>query len=427
MSRPFKMLLLLGLNGILLIGCTAMGDSTALATGTNPDHRGGAAPESPRMAIVDYSTMDLSDQEMLAQYARAGIIVTETSAIWCSAQNEGKVADLKSLNPSLKLVGYVNAHGSWLAWGDQPERDPLTNSYGWDWYNATKPYWSYTTTGDTMMAWEGQVLLNILNPDCRSAMIQVLADHWHAHSNVLDGVFWDHFNQFLWVPTDLAGVNGQLDLDGNGIAHRDDEEEMRAYRLASEALITGLREALGSNIVQIVNGNRAATDSVFTGLVDGMMYEHFPEVGFWGQRMQQALDPAVPHNLFAAINWPRTENGGPWLILANKYRFSFQDDFGASVNYRRAEFSRVAAALTGCYVTYHSDDQKMHYGWPEVDLNLGQPVGKAVFADGEISRDFEYGQVSLQMTHGDGSLPFDFEIHENGKLVQALAFPTHFP
>ena len=192
-------------------------------------------------------------------------------------------------------------------------------------------------------------------------------------------------------------------------------------------MIKGLREALGSNIVQIVNGNRAATDSLFTGLVDGMMYEHFPEVGFWGQRMQQALDPAVPHNLFAASDWPRTENGGPWLILANKYRFSFRDDFGASVNYRRAEFSRVAAALTDCYVSYHSDDQKMHYGWPEVDFNLGQPVGQAVFADGEISRDFEYGRVSLQMTHGDGSLPFDFEIHESGTLVQSLAFPTHFP
>ena len=82
-------------------------------------------------------------------------------------------------------------------------------------------------------------------------MVGVLANHWHRHPNVLDGVFWDHFNMILWVPDELPGVEGELDLDGDGIAHREDEDEIEAYRQASEDLIREFRNALGDDVIQI--------------------------------------------------------------------------------------------------------------------------------------------------------------------------------
>ena len=56
-------------------------------------------------------------------------------------------------------------------------------------------------------------------------MIGVLAAHLDAHPSRIDGIFWDHFNEALWVPEDLPGVSGEMDLDGDGIFN---DEEIRA-------------------------------------------------------------------------------------------------------------------------------------------------------------------------------------------------------
>jgi hypothetical protein len=381
---------------------------------------------APRMAIVNYTEMDLSDPGRLADYARADMIVTVATGLWCSSRNDGKLAELKVLNPDIEVIGYVNAHSSWLFWGDAPDRESSGNTYGWDWYHATRPYWATTTTGDTMMSWPGKALLNILEPDCRAAMIGVLQDHWYAHENVLDGVFWDHFNMLLWVPDNLVGVEGEMDLDGDGIPHKDDEDEKEAYRQASVSLIREFRAALGDDVIQITNGNRAARDPEFAGLVDGMMYENFPAVGFGSGGMRTALDPETSNNLFNARTWPRTANGGPWLILSNKYVSNFVNSDSELVSYKQAEFSRVAGAIADCLVTYHPANQ-MLYDWPEVDLSLGRPIGDPVFGDDFVSREFENGSVRAEFTASNSLFPFDFEIVEDNEVAQAFQYPSHYP
>ena len=436
MMRLFFPFLLVIVMGLLFstVGCTPPEETSLVypeygsPPGEDPPDSRGGSLASPRMAIVDYRTIDFSDPETVTDYARAEILVTPASSLWRSDMNLGVASALKAENPDIKIIGYVNAHGSWLRWGDEPDRDPEADPYGWDFYQATKPYWSYTTEGDTMMAWKGQVLLNILNEDCRAAMVGALVDHWYAHDNVFDGIFWDHFNQVLWVPSSVPGVNGEMDLDGNGIPHREDPDEILAYRLASEALIQEARAALGNDVIQFVNGDRAAKDSTFATLVDGMMYEHFPQVGYrGGEEMRQALDPANPNSLFAARTWPRTENGGPWLILTNKYRTSFVDDNGNNIEYRNAEFSRVAALLTGTLVSYHCDEQLTHYGWPEVEFDLGEPLGGVSIDGDQISREFQHGMVWLNMTNGGDTFPFDFRIEGDEGLLQSFAYPSHFP
>jgi hypothetical protein len=381
-------------------------------------------PDLPSgIAVIDYSSLDLTDPDVAAGVARADLLVMDAGVLWSPVSNQGAVADLKARNPRLKVLGYINAHGSWLFWEDTYVSDPDDQPYGADWFRSTKPYWSYTTTGDTMMSWPGKVLLNVLDPDCRTAMVDVIVRHWNAHSNVLDGVFWDHFNSQLWTPSYVPGVDGEMDLDGDGIAHRDDEDEMAAYRAASEALITELRAALGPDIVQVANGARAATDSTFAGLLDGMMYENFPDVGFGGESMRNALDPANPFNLFAAQEWPRKDNGGPWLIYTNKYVTQFHDADGQLVRWRLAEYSRVAALLTGGRASYHGWDQKYRYDWPAQDVVLGEPLGPAVFDGDTITREFAEGRVTLTFTTGDLPRPFDFSIEQGGRVVQSLAYP----
>ena len=381
----------------------------------------------PAMAIVDWGSVDFSDPAVVAKFAQADILVLETAYLWQPGKNPGAIAALKELNPDLKIVGYISAHSSWLRWGVVDRSEQEEPSYNWEWYQATREYWSYSTTGDTMLSWPGKALLNVLDPDCRAAMVQVLTDHWHAHDNVLDGIFWDHFNAFLWVQISIPGVEGQMDLDGDGIPHREDEDEMQAYREASADLISRARRALGGDVIQIANGQRAAADSAFAGLLDGMFYENFPEYSFTGEKMRKALDPSVPNNLFAAATWPRSNNGGPWLILSNANRFTAQDDEGVPVSWRRAEFNRVVGLLTGCLPVYHAEGLEYQYGWPEIEVELGLPLAEAVIQEDRISREFEYGSVHLDFSGSTSLIPFDFAIVQKDSVRQQFNMADFLP
>lgn len=372
----------------------------------------------PAMAVVDWGQVDFSDPKVVADFAQADIIVLETSYLWREWAYSGAIAALKAQNPDVKVVGYISAHASWEIWGEVDRSAEEIPYYSWEWYQATKPYWSYTTTGDTMQSWPGKNLLNVLDPNCRAAMVEVLAQQWTLHENVLDGILWDHFNDYLWVPLTLPGVEGEMDLDGDGIPHRQDEDEMQAYRDASVDLIQRTRRALGADVIQIANGQRAPSDSLFAGLLDGMFYENFPEYNWGGDKMRGALDPTKPNNLFTVVDWPRKNNGGPWLILSNASRFAAINEQGQYEIWRQAEFNRVVALLTGCTSVYYAEGLAYRYGWPEVEFELGLPAGPAIFEGNRISREFEGGSVHLDFEVADTAAPFDFAVVQKDSVRQ---------
>lgn len=407
--------LLAGAAGLL--GCSSSGNvqSPVDESVSEPSVLAGSWPA---LAVVDWGQVDFNDPSVVRDFAQADILLLETNYLWPDGMNPGAIAALKDANPAIKVIGYFNAHSSWLSWGEVDRSDSPTPVYAWDWYQATREYWSYTTTGDTMMSWPGKVLLNILDPGCRAAMVRVLADHWYAHDNVLDGIMWDHFNSYLWVPLAIEGVQGELDLDGDGIPHRQDEDEMQAYRDASTDLLWRAQRALGRDVIQIANGQRAPADSAFASLLDGMFYENFPEYNYSGEKMRKALDPSVPNNLFAARTWPRTRNGGPYLILANPNRFNTWNEDGQLVSWRLADFNRVVGLLAGCLPVYFPPGLQMRYGWPEVDVELGQPLGDAILDGDRVSRQFELGSVHLDFSESTPVVPFKFAIVQKGAVAQ---------
>lgn len=370
-------------------------------------------------AIVDWGQIDLTDPAEVAKYAQADIVVFETAYLWNGNMNAGGLDAIRELNPDVRIVGYVNAHGSWLRWGEVSRADATVPYYGWDWFQATKKFWSYTTTGDTMCSWPGKVLLDVLDPACRQAMVDVLAAHWTAHDNVLDGIFWDHFNNFLWVPDQIEGVEGEMDLDGDGIPHRQDEDEMAAYRAAAEDLILRARRALGGDVIQIANGQRGPAQPEFAALLDGMFYENFPEYNYTGDKLQASLDRTVPNNLFDARTWCRTQNGGPWLILSNWNRFTAPDEDGNLVSWRRSDLNRAIGLISGCLSVYYPGAQ-YRYDWPEVDLDLGLPLGEAVQEGQKYTREFENGHVVLNFAESTSAVPFGFAIVEQDETRQLL-------
>lgn len=419
-----NVLLSLLLPLVALIGCSSGNDPAAPSPPAGPPQD---AMRSPRMAIIDYVNGNLDSPEAAEPYARADIVALQGSYLWSRPQNAGFVERVKAINPTTRVLGYVMPNTTWTTWGDEPASDPAADPYGWDWYNATRPYWCYTTTGDTVLNWPRVVVIDILNPACRRAMIDVLLKWSRRSANPVDGFYWDYFAPTLWLhPAVAATMDGEPDLDGDGIGHFEDADEQQAFRNAQTALVMETRAAFGDAFIQIFNGGRAAVDSNFAALGDGMFYELFPTVGFWGERrMAQALDPAVPKNLYAASHWPRTRNGGPWLILSNPTPVSWWDSDGQLVQFNLADLNRAVALLTGATACYHQPST-ISCGWPAYEPALGPPLGGVVARGDTITRDFAGGRVKVIMRSGDGALPFDFEITEGDTVVQRLSFPAYY-
>jgi len=377
------------------------------------------------MAILDFRTSDLSSPETIAQYARADILALESAYLWVKPLNAGFVDQIKATNPDLKVIGYLNAHTSFPAWGEEEDPENPRNPYTYGWYAATRPYWAWTTTGDTMSTFPQKVMLNVLNPACRAAMIGVIQEMQETGYNRLDGALWDCFNNPLWIHPD-ASYEGEPDLDGDGVGYFEDQDEQEAYAASQVDLVLETRAALGDDFLQILNGVRALRDSSFAALGDGIMYERFPFGGFWGHEMAMALDPARSHNLFTARYWPRSDNGDPWVILANPSAFHFVDHEGVLTRYLFAEFNRVIALLTDTAVSYNTDDTWI-YGWPEVELDLGPPLGNVSRTGDVLSREFTNGSVTLTLREVNEQIQFDYEIVQDGQVRQSFAFPYHFP
>ncbi len=392
---------------------------------TDPEAENVIDSNSPKMAIIDYSS-PFVDPDALRKYAAADLVILESSYLLSNDRHSGFVDEIHAINPRTKVLGYQLAQTCWYSWGEASQE--TANRYGYDWYVATRPYWATTTEGDTVTNWPGQAVLDISKPECRAAMIDVIAKYKRSGPNHLDGVMWDYFGSSLWIPPESAAqMEGEPDLDGDGIPHFDDPDEIAALKSAQEFLVNELREELGSDFVQIFNGNRALSDSLFAGLGDGMLYELFPLVGFAGSdKYRKALDIEKPNNLFTACNWPRSRNGGPWLILSNNWQIGFTDPQGDFIQYNLGNLNRAVALLTDATAAYHSDGQIV-YGWPDVDLDLGPPLGPAEIDGETYFRRFSRGEISVVLESGAYPMPFDFSITQNGEVVQYLDHPNHFP
>jgi hypothetical protein len=67
------------------------------------------------------------------------------------------------------------------------------------------------------------------------------------------------------------------------------------------------------------------------------------------------------------------------------------------------------------------------YGWPDVEVCIGEPTGPARFEGEFIRRDFQYGKVEIEWKAGDYPDPFNYRIWALGQLVEELSIPFHHP
>ncbi len=373
--------------------------------------------------IMEYDELDFSDQSIIEKAAKADVYLYHSWYLWGDDTNEELrvVEKMKAINPDLVVLAYVSAKNSVLAW------EHSSRPYQHAIYERTLPYWSYTTEGDTLMDWPGKVVLNILDPGCRDAITGTLAEYAQASNNQVDGIFWDYFNKKIWIAFSVGDrVLGDPDFDGDGIPMAQDPDEMLAYQAACDSLVIRTRELMGEEFIQVFNGQRAMSDSTFAALSDGVYYEIFPTEMFPDPEMATALNPDYEFNLFAAMNWPRTVNGGPYTCIGNMWRNIYFDQNGEPNLINLGNMYRAVGFLTGVYNNWLGAGANT-YDWTNVEINLGDPLSPTVITGNHYFRQYQYGTVDLHMESGTYPNPFRYEIKINGRVVDAFDMPYHFP
>ncbi|MBK6900579.1 MAG: hypothetical protein IPH09_15450 [bacterium] len=383
------------------------------------------AAHSPlRYAALHWGDHDWTDDAMIEEIARADLLCIDAEVLWSDPPPSGPsvVERIKAINPDCTVIGYVSVQMIRLDWEGY-----AAGTYARTRWEALRPYWASTTTGDTLQSWPGKVNVNILEPACRDTIVAIIADYQQNSGTAFDGVFWDYFNAGIWIPN-FVNVTGDPDLDGDGIGIMSDPGELAAYKAACEDMVAGLRARLGEGFLQIFNGQRAYTDSTFAALCDGMNYELFPTLGFQApDKMRKAMDPAVYNSLWHARRWPRTVNGGPYLLLENINRAFYFDDQQVLTTLNPGDsFRAVSLLIDGCYPVW--DDFGEHlFGWPDVVHSLGAPLGPTAIQGNIFTRNYAHGDVRLEMVSGVWPNPFTYRIRLNGRVVEELALPYHTP
>ena len=381
---------------------------------------------SLRIAALDYRVGDLTDPAELAKYTRADLLIVQPDQFWGNPGFEGKLDLLRAAKPDLKIVAYFRSKVIKATWGDFPRE---TQTYLHDLYQAGRPYWCRTTEGDTLMDWPNAVIFDYMNPAARRAMLDVFADYQRTSSNKFDGVFWDYFNTKLWIAPSLTGMVGEPDMDGDGVSHWDDAEEQQSFMDAQYDWVREMQAAMGPDFIQVANGSRALTDSLFAAEFDGMFYEVFPNVGFSsGETFRRALDPNQYNNLFTARSWPRRTNGGPWLILSHsKLVGSYRDADGSWKTIDPGNLLRAVALLTDATSTHYDLTGEPRAGVPALEIDLGRPLGETEITGDHYLRRFERGKVELVMGLGYYPVPFSYVIPENGVILEQFGEVTSAP
>lgn len=419
MAKRMRNMLTLALLAALLSACGS--GSVPVVPGQDWSTLDAQQNPSLRIAVLDYQLLgDLNDPAVMAKYARADLLITQPELFWGRPGLAEKMSQLRSANPNLRIVGYFRTKCIRQGWASI---DRATQSYLYDLYHAGLPYLSHTTTGDTVQDWPGVANIDFTDPAARGALLDVFESYQKDSAAKFDGIFWDYFSPALWISPDVTTMEGEPDMDGDGVAHAQDIDEQAAFRDAQDDWVHELRSRMGDQFLQIANGARALRDSTFAGLFDGMLYEIFPIVGFAQDAPYlHALDPAVPNNLWAARGWLRTQNGGPWQILENTWIPRMMDQNSVMRPLNLGDVNRAVALLTDATVIHYDLSGSYRAGMPDVEVSLGAPLGGVTVSGNVYTRAFEQGSVTLTMASGRYPLGFSFAINtEEQDLVQAIS------
>ena len=383
---------------IALIVCISCG---AEDPGTPGAFLGASIPNGyPEKSVVHWAPFYHWSDDIIVQAAQSKSIVVPMERCFSDESRE-VIERLKALNPDLQILAYFPVLGVYTV---SPDTTGLRNvlPFLYDYYDTVDDNWAFTTTGDTLMIWPQEIFLDpIAEDDIDRELITKIVDlietYQAGDGPPIDGIMHDYFMYSVYVNPDCRpAVEGEPDLDGDGIPCGEDQNERDLLLLWQKEYLRELRTRFGDDFIMIGNGRPPQEDAELAGLLNGIFYEAFPNGPWcWTDRkgFLRLLDNQRDGYLAPA-------KGRTWSILSND-----------RVEYNNF-FCLVSSLIAGClYTELHGSCT--FTGWT-LSVNAGDPAGE-ISIEGNIdslltfSRPFRHGEARISFNPNGGRNEVIFE------------------
>lgn len=340
----------------------------------------GTSNEYPSRAVMHLSSQTKWNSATTDAAAKADVIVLPMQRFFFP-EGQAQLDRVVSLNPDVKFVGYVSVLAVGLMWPDTAYVEQQL-PFEWEYYKVTRPYWAYTSTGDTLSIWPGQVMLNpIKDGQVNTVLISSIVRLVKKYSETckIDGVFHDYLMTGVYRNPNYAGVNGATDFDGDGVPIEKDVEELRLLKQYQLQYLDSFRIVMGDEFIQIANGFPPQTDADYASRVNGILFERYPcQTGKYTPKK-------------GTLNMIATQKGG-WLRACRGRTWSILWSQGADSPMQPL----VGSMLVGCFYA----EGYLFNGW-RFDFDAGKPKGYMTAVNDSsgalvLKREFEKGTARVK-------------------------------
>jgi len=378
----------------LFLACSSSPSDPVEPQGSSPSFE-----QYPMRGVVHWSSFFKWDESIIEEAARAELLIFPIERCF-SPEATDIIARLRELNPDIKIIGSI---GVLLVKELYPDTAYLASSLPWelDFYRLVEDNWAWTTTGDTFSIWPGTIFLDpITEPgegDSRllDDIVDLLEEYTDDWPGAIDGLMHDYIMYKPYVSPWNDNVDGDLDLDGNGILIGDDEDEQATFLRWQKDYVAEIRSRLGPRFIQIANGRVPQEDAELAGNLNGIFYELFPNM-CWSITDRAGFEILLENQ---AEGWLTEAHGRTWSILTN-----------ASIEYNNM-FCMLSSMLAGCFYTELVDNYTFR-GW-SIDIDAGQPLSQLVVegkADSILTykRSFSGGETLISFSPTGGRRVWTF-------------------
>lgn len=309
--------------------------------------------------------------ETLAQIASCDVAVFPMKLI-LSPEGEAPIHYIRSLNPDIVILGEFANLAYHENWNDPQHRErfPIVGPM----YDLLSRYPAKTTTGELAYGWYETPFVNPWTPNgyresVLLRLIDIVCAAAQEHPGLMDGFFHDYLSDRPWqYPRPDPETDGWVDLDGDGIDSRTDDDELVAWYDWQLRLLQELQARFGPGLVQVANGRLPHLDAAIAANVAGIAYEGYPN-GMWNYGYKGGFETGLEH-LQPGYLTPR--RGRTWSLL-----WDYED--------RNPQFVRIASMMTEQFYCLSDlngvelDPDRVPQGMPT------GPLQRTEGADGSVS------------------------------------------
>jgi len=310
-----------------------------------------------------YPVLTLQEAKDLAPYS---LIIIELDNLF---NNRASLARIKELNPQAKLICYSNPMEFFSPVGDDR---PIQKKWA-KLVEEKYPNWQLkTAAGGAAIFWPGMIMLN-LSAACPTYNIpgygQVNYTQWMAQEllSILADTLWDGYymdnggGNISWLYQESTT---QIDADNNG--RPDDQAVLDSlWSQGIHDFLSQLRTARDLDFLLLANKGSLE----FLDVLNGRFFEGF-SCDYLGDK----------------------KDGGWHQCLANAIKIGPLTIFQVK-NDEDLEYGLASALLIDAYIAIGQDNLR-HY--PQLNYDLGKPVGVPMKLNNLFFREFEHGRVEVR-------------------------------